>query len=85
MTLVPGHVVLFSMTTQSCFHQRSGIINLADSYVYSGLLAMSNLTSTIDDVTTPRRYQDGLESNDSDVDTTLVIRSVTASPTSFLC
>ena len=85
MALVPGHAVLFSMTTtQSCFHQRSRTINLADSHVYSGLLADSDLALTIDDVVTPRRYQDGFESNDDEVDTTLIIRSVT-SPTSDSC
>ncbi|KAF8333544.1 Pleckstrin homology domain-containing protein [Cantharellus anzutake] len=75
MTLTAGHIATFSITAaQSCFHQRSRVINLVNSYVYSGLFAASDATPRIDDAFSPRLYQDGLESDDSDVDTIFVVR-----------
>jgi len=74
MILIPGHVVLFHVTaTKSGYHHHSRTVNLVDSYIYSGALIASHLP-TLFDTTAPRRYQDGLETNDSDLDTTFIIR-----------
>ncbi|KAJ7212216.1 Pleckstrin homology domain-containing protein [Mycena pura] len=74
--LLPGHLVQFRITPQSSLHlaMRKNI-NLADAYVCSGFFAASTLPSgqyVVDNVL-PRRYQDGLETDDPDEDTLFML------------
>jgi hypothetical protein len=74
MVLIPGHIVLFHASASPaghCHHART--LSLIDSYIYSGLLAASDLPMLLDD-SVPRRYKDGFETSDIDLDTTFVMR-----------
>lgn len=78
IVLTHGHIILFHMTSnKAAHHHRSKSINLLDSYVYSGQLAAATLPKGYDGdgsaEGTPRRYQDGLEAQDSDDDVTFII------------
>jgi len=76
LALIPGHLVFFHLTsTKFGHHHHSKTVNLTDAYVYSGALAAHhNVRAATRDHAAPRRYQDGLETTDSDVDTTFVVR-----------
>ncbi|KAJ7288432.1 Pleckstrin homology domain-containing protein [Mycena rebaudengoi] len=73
--LVPGHLVQFRITPKSSLHlAMHKDINLADAYVTSGYFAALTLPSgqyTSD--AAPRRYQDGLETDDPDEDTLFML------------
>ncbi|QRW06517.1 nuclear pore complex protein [Ceratobasidium sp. AG-Ba] len=80
--LIGGHLILFHITPNvTSYHHHSRTINLADAYVYSGQIAMRSLprAAGVDSrQRIPRRYQDGLESDDrqvpfSEEDTTFII------------
>lgn len=76
MILIPGHLSLFHVTASKVgYHSKARTINLVDAFVYSGVLATTQLPAQFESMA-PRRYQDGLETNDSDVDTTFVVRQV---------
>ncbi|KAH7336895.1 Pleckstrin homology domain-containing protein [Rhizoctonia solani] len=72
-----GHLVLYHITPNvTSYHRHSRTVNLADAYVYSGQIAMRSLpraTGVDSRQKIPRRYQDGLESDDSEEDTTFII------------
>lgn len=58
------------------YHRRRGMIHLLDAYVFSGYLAAQYLPQGQyhpDDPALPRRYQDGLESDDLDEDTLFMV------------
>ncbi|KAG8696385.1 hypothetical protein FRC09_008543, partial [Ceratobasidium sp. 395] len=75
--LTGGHLILFHITPNvASYHHHSRTINLVDAYVYSGQIAMRSLprAAGVDSrQKIPRRYQDGLESDDSEEDTTFII------------
>ncbi|CAE6461333.1 unnamed protein product [Rhizoctonia solani] len=75
--LTGGHLVLYHITPNvTSYHRHSRTVNLADAYVYSGQIAMRSLpraTGVDSRQKIPRRYQDGLESDDSEEDTTFII------------
>ncbi|KAG9125743.1 hypothetical protein FRC07_006402 [Ceratobasidium sp. 392] len=75
--LTGGHLILFHITPNvTSYHHHSRTINLVDAYVYSGQIAMRSLprAAGVDSrQKIPRRYQDGLESDDSEEDTTFII------------
>ncbi|KAG8980386.1 hypothetical protein FRC05_006017 [Tulasnella sp. 425] len=73
--LTHGHLILFHLKeTKSAHHHRSRSINLIDSYTYSGQLAVATLPKEDTSAEpTARRYQDGLEANDTDEDVTFII------------
>ncbi|CAE7216406.1 unnamed protein product [Rhizoctonia solani] len=75
--LTAGHLVLYHITPNvTSYHRHSRTINLADAYVYSGQIAIRSLprAAGVDSrQKIPRRYQDGLESDDSEEDTTFII------------
>ena len=75
MVLIAGHLVLFHITkTRYALQHASRAMNLSDAFIYSGILAAQHLPVLFSPQALPRRYQDGLETNDSDLTTTLVIR-----------
>jgi hypothetical protein len=75
MVLIAGHLVLFHITRTPYALQRiSRAINLSAAFIYSGLLAAQHLPALFHPQALPRRYHDGLETDDSDLTTTLVIR-----------
>ncbi|KAF8650148.1 hypothetical protein AX16_005383 [Volvariella volvacea WC 439] len=74
--LMPGYLVHYQINSNSVLHRRTQKTNLADAYVYSGYLAALTLPSGEYDPNrdpTPRRYSDGLETNDTDEDTLCTI------------
>ncbi|KAJ6619492.1 Pleckstrin homology domain-containing protein [Mycena sp. CBHHK59/15] len=74
--LLPGHLVQFRITPKSSLHMAMHKnINLADAYVTSGYFAALALPSGqyTSDSAVPRRYQDGLETDDSDEDTLFML------------
>ncbi|KAG8892497.1 hypothetical protein FRC00_011965, partial [Tulasnella sp. 408] len=73
--LTHGHLIRFHLkSTKSAHHHRSRSINLIDSYTYSGQLAVATLPKEdTSSEPTARRYQDGLEANDTDEDVTFII------------
>ena len=76
--LTHGHIIQFHLTTtKSAHHYRSRTISLLDAYVYSGQLAVGSLPrSTLNErpqEVIPKRYQDGLEANDTEEDITFII------------
>ncbi|CCO31369.1 hypothetical protein BN14_05409 [Rhizoctonia solani AG-1 IB] len=75
--LTGGHLLLFHITPNvTSYHHHSRTVNLADAYIYSGQMAMRSLprAAGVDSrQKIPRRYQDGLESDDSEEDTTFII------------
>ncbi len=78
LVLVPGHLVQFRITGTSLYHRRGKVLHLLDSYVCSGYFAAQYLPEgqyDPDSPPLPRRYQDGLESNDQDEDTLFMLWS----------
>ena len=76
LILLSGHLVEFRITNTSLYHRRGKIIHLLDAYVCSGYLAAQHLPEgqyNPDSPPLPRRYQDGLESDDRDEDTLFMI------------
>lgn len=74
MVLIPGHIVLFHASSSPAgHHHHARTVSLVDSYVYSGLLAASDLPMLLNN-TVPCRYKDGFETTDTDLDTTFVMR-----------
>ncbi|KAH8104569.1 Pleckstrin homology domain-containing protein [Cristinia sonorae] len=76
LVLVAGHVVQFRITGESALHRRRKSINLLDAYVCSGYLAAQHLPEGQFNPNSPplaRRYQDGLESDESEEDTLFVL------------
>ncbi|KAF7299192.1 hypothetical protein MIND_00867900 [Mycena indigotica] len=75
--LLPGHLVQFHIESQSSLHlAMHKQINLADAYVCSGFLAALSLPNgqyNANSPPLPRRYQDGLETDDSDEATLFMI------------
>ncbi|KAF7291599.1 hypothetical protein HMN09_01251000 [Mycena chlorophos] len=75
--LVPGHLVQFSISPQSSLHlAMHKQVSLADAYVCSGFVAASSLPIgqySANQAPLPRRYQDGLETDDSDEDTMFIV------------
>jgi len=75
--LTHGHIVQYHLTaSKSAHHHRSRTINLLDAYIYSGQLAVVSLAQSYTEdtsVATPRRYQDGLESDDTEEDVTFIV------------
>lgn len=75
MVLIPGHLVLFDITNSVYGLQHaSKTVNLAGAYIYSGVLAAMDFPILFNPQPVPRRYQDGLETDDSDLATTIIIR-----------
>lgn len=77
--LVQGHLIRFKLTSRShsVLHRHAKTINLLDAYVTSGYFAALELdegNKIFEPI--PRRFQDGLETNDTDIDTLIIIRSV---------
>ncbi|KAJ7175763.1 Pleckstrin homology domain-containing protein [Mycena filopes] len=76
LILLPGHLAQFRITPHSSLHlAMHKDINLADAYVCSGYFAALTLPDgqyTSDNVL-PRRYQDGLETDDADEDTLFML------------
>jgi hypothetical protein len=77
LVLVSGHLIQFHITSHGAsHHMRSKTISLLDAYVCSGHFATQSLP--VDEVSTdqeplPRRFQDGLENEDPELDTICVI------------
>jgi hypothetical protein len=72
LALVQGHLVRFRIKPKSAFHTGGAKkINLLDAYVFSGYFAAMNLPSgqfRANAPTVPRRYLDGLETDDREED-----------------
>ncbi|TFK28020.1 hypothetical protein FA15DRAFT_678662 [Coprinopsis marcescibilis] len=77
MFVVAGHLVPFRIKPGSSLHNSSKKkINLLDAYVYSGFLSAINLPIGQfhhNGPTAPRRYQDGLETDDREEDMLFII------------
>ena len=76
LILVSGHLIEFHITGTSLHHRRKGIVHLLDAYVCSGYLAAQHLPKGQyhpDDPPLPRRYMDGLESDDLEEDTMFMV------------
>lgn len=77
LVLVSGHLVQYRITAQrTLFHRRDKTINVLDAYVCSGYLAARYLPEGQYNPDAPpvaRRYQDGLETEDSEEDTLFMI------------
>ncbi|KAF7314273.1 hypothetical protein MKEN_00899900 [Mycena kentingensis (nom. inval.)] len=75
--LLPGHLVQFRISPKSSLHLAvNKKISLADAYVCSGFIAASSLPNgqyNADDAPLPRRYHDGLETDDPDEDTMFIL------------
>ncbi|KAJ7758493.1 Pleckstrin homology domain-containing protein [Mycena maculata] len=74
--LLPGHLVQFQITPASSLHMAiHKNINLADAYVTSGYFAALTLPDGqyTSDTPLPRRYQDGLETDDPDEDSLFML------------
>ncbi|KAI0657423.1 Pleckstrin homology domain-containing protein [Cubamyces menziesii] len=77
LVLISGHLVQFHITGHtSLHHRRDKVIPLLDAYICSGYFAAQYLPDGQYDANAPavaRRYQDGLETDDSEEDTLFVI------------
>ena len=76
LILVAGHLVEYHISPSSISIHRKRVIHLLDSYVCSGYLAALRLPEgqyNPDAPPLPRRYQDGLESDDLDEDTLFMV------------
>lgn len=75
--LVFGHLVQFQITShQTSQHVRSQVISLSDAYVCSGHYATQSLP--VDEFAASReplcrRFQDGLETEDHELDTVFLL------------
>ncbi|KAJ7784673.1 Pleckstrin homology domain-containing protein [Mycena metata] len=76
LILLPGHLAQFQIKPQSSLHlAMHKSINLADAYVCSGYFAALTLPDGqySSENVLPRRYQDGLETDDADEDTMFML------------
>lgn len=76
LILVSGHLVEYGITSTSLHYRRRGVVHLLDAYVYSGYLAAQHLPEgqyNADNPPLPRRYQDGLESDELEEDTLFMV------------
>ena len=76
LVLLSGHLVEYHMSRSSLFFRRKRITHLLDAYVCSGYIAALRLPEgqyDPDAPPLPRRYQDGLESDDLDEDTLFMV------------
>ncbi|EMD39935.1 hypothetical protein CERSUDRAFT_112180 [Gelatoporia subvermispora B] len=77
LVLVSGSLVKFRVTDRaSLYHRRHKTISLLDAYVCSGYFAAQYLPEGQYDPNAPpvaRRYQDGLETDDSEEDTLFIV------------
>jgi hypothetical protein len=76
LVLATGHLVEFHISPSSVSLRRKRVIHLLDAYVCSGYLAALRLPEgqyNPDAPPLPRRYQDGLESDDLDEDTLFMV------------
>jgi len=77
MSLVTGQLVQFRIRPKSTHYRRQGkTISLLDAYVVSGVLAARALPKgqyNPNNPITPRRYADGLESNDTEENMLFVV------------
>ncbi|KAI0699107.1 Pleckstrin homology domain-containing protein [Cytidiella melzeri] len=76
LVLVTGHLVEYHISHSSVSLHRRRVIHLLDAYVCSGYLAALRLPEgqyNPDAPPLPRRYQDGLESDDLDEDTLFMV------------
>jgi hypothetical protein len=75
--LVSGKLVQFYIEPKSTHHHRQGkVISLLDAYIVSGVLAARVLPQgqyNPNNPITPRRYADGLESDDTDENMLFVV------------
>ncbi|KAJ7254353.1 Pleckstrin homology domain-containing protein [Mycena haematopus] len=74
--LLPGHLAQFRITPGTALHlAMNQNINLADAYVCSGYFAALTLPTGeyTSEHALPRRYQDGLETDDPDEDTLFML------------
>lgn len=74
---MPGHLIRFKLTSRSVsvLHTHSKTINLLDAYVTSGYFAALELdegNKAFEPMA--RRFQDGLETDDADMDTLIIMR-----------
>ena len=75
MVLIPGHIVLFDINNAEHGHQYfSKSISLTDAYVCTGMICASRYPELFNYNPSPRRYQDGLETEDPDLVTTFIIQ-----------
>ena len=78
LVLISGHLVQFHITGKysSLHHRKNKVVDLLDAYVCSGYFAAQYLPEGQYDANAPpvaRRYQDGLETDDSEKDTLFVL------------
>jgi len=77
MFLVAGQLVQFHIKPKSTLYRRKGkTVSLVDAYIVSGVLAAQALPKgqyNPNNPSTPRRYADGLESNDAEENTLFVV------------
>lgn len=76
LILVSGHLAEYHISGTSLYYRRGRVIHLLDAYVCSGYLAALRLPEgqyNPDAPPLPRRYQDGLESDDLDEDTLFMV------------
>ncbi|KAH6912535.1 Pleckstrin homology domain-containing protein [Coprinopsis sp. MPI-PUGE-AT-0042] len=77
MFLIAGHLVRYRIKPGSCIHTTTRKkINLIDAYVFSGYFASLTLPTgqfRVDKPPAPRRYQDGLETDDREEDMLLMV------------
>ncbi|KAL6303463.1 Pleckstrin homology domain-containing protein [Sparassis latifolia] len=77
LVLISGNLVQYRITGRpSLHHRKHKVISLLDAYVCSGYLAAQYLPDGQYDPNTPpaaRRYQDGLEADDSEEDTLFLV------------
>ena len=75
--LVTGQLVRFHIRPQSTHYRRQGkVISLLDAYILSGVLAARALPKgqyNPNNPITPRRYADGLESDDTEENILFVV------------
>ncbi|KAI8978669.1 Pleckstrin homology domain-containing protein [Trametes punicea] len=75
--LIAGHLVQYHITGRaSLHHEKDKVIPLLDAYICSGYFAAQYLPEGQYDANAPavaRRYQDGLEADDSEEDTLFII------------
>lgn len=74
--LTGGHLLRFHLSkSRTALHSHAKTINLLDAFVTSGYFAALEVDHGDNSgVPSGRRFQDGLETNDSDKDTLIIIR-----------
>ncbi|KAI0720502.1 Pleckstrin homology domain-containing protein [Cerioporus squamosus] len=77
LVLISGHLVQYHITgSSSMYHRKDKVIELLDAYICSGYFAAQYLPEGQYDANAPpvaRRYQDGLETDDSEEDTLFIV------------